>query len=184
MPGENKLTSVQDAINARTTTTNNNAFVFQNGHDQYACVEQIGANGNTADLRQDANNDISDYGNNAWQKQTNDGSGKGKNVAYGAQYGDRSTLVQKQDGSGNRARAVQGDQDFNTAYQEQVGYSNRAYVDQNGANNQTSMQLQVDGGGGGIGHDNYSTVTQRTDHAWSATIQEGQNNAVSVYQHQ
>lgn len=184
MPTENKLTSVQDAVNARTNGTNNNAFVFQNGHDQYACVEQIGANGNTADLLQDAKDDKADYGNNAWQKQDNNGSAaKGKNVAYGAQYGDRSTLVQNQSGSGNRARAVQGDQDFNTAYQEQVGYSNRAYVDQDGAFNQTSMQLQISGGGGGTGHDNYSTVTQRTDHAWSATIQEGQNNAVSVYQH-
>lgn len=177
----NAYWSVAQAAAARTAT-DNFSNVYQNGHLQYACVDQAGP-GNTAQLSQNSNNDAADYGNNAWQTQVNDGGAGGRNSAYGEQLGDRSTIVQSQTGSGNIARAKQADEDFYVSYQEQHGQGNHAYSDQDVSFNEYSMQMQTGGGGGGAGLNNYSTVTQRSDHAWSATVQEGQNNSVAVYQH-
>ena len=113
----------------------------------------------------------------------NDGGAGGRNSAYGEQLGDRSTIVQKQTGSGNVARAKQADEDFYVSYQEQDGRENHAYSDQDVNFYQFSSQKQTGGGGGGAGYMNSSSVTQRSDHAWSTTVQEGQNNTVYVYQH-
>ena len=170
----------------------NNSYVFQNGATQYACVEQIGGNGvhaNTANLIQDSRNDAADYGNRGYQTQTYSSSGansgRGNNVAYGAQYGDRNVIIQKQTGSGNLAVAYQGDWDKNVSYQEQEGRGNRAFSDQDGGtNNSFSMQIQKGTAGFAQNQDNYSNVTQTTkDKSWAATVQEGKNNAVTVYQH-
>jgi len=170
----------------------NNSFVFQNGRNQFACVDQAGGNGinaNTANLIQDSQNDNADYGNRGYQTQTYSStgvnSGRGNNEAFGAQYGDRNVIIQKQTGSGNLASAYQGDWDKNVSYQEQEGRGNHAYSDQGaGANNSFSMQIQKGTGGYTQNQDNYSNVTQSThNYAWSATVQEGKDNAVTVYQH-
>ena len=178
----NAFTDVATSAAFRSSTQNL-SNVFQNGALQYACVDQAGP-GNSATINQNSANDPSDYGNNAWTSQINNGiGGAGQNTAYSEQTGDRSVIVQKQTGTGNSARARQGDEDFNVSYQDQTGYSNKAYSDQDGAFSQYSMQLQKGSGAFAVGHDNYSTVTQRTTGAYSTTVQEGVSNTVAVYQH-
>ncbi len=167
----------------------NNSFVFQQGLNQFACVDQAGGIGtyaNTANLIQDSQGDISDYGNRGYQTQSYQSSGvnsgRGNNEAYGAQYGDRNVIIQKQTGSGNLASAIQGDWDKNVSYQEQEGRGDRAFSTQDdGTNNSFSMQIQKGGGGYAQNQDNYSNVTQTTlDYSWSANVQQGQINAVTV----
>lgn len=184
----NNYITVAGAAAARATELNT-SFVFQNGDRQYACVDQAGAGGNTADLIQDSRNDLADYGNNGYQNQINSGvgasSGYGKNVAWADQLGDRNVVVQKQNGSGNVATIHQGDWDLNVAVQDQTGYRNQAHAVQDlGTNSSFSMQVQRGSGSIPTGHDNFSSVLQTTrDNAWSATVQEGSNNSAAVYQH-
>lgn len=177
----NSYFSVSQAEALRVSTANI-SNVLQNGHLQYACIEQSGSGGNLAELSQNAKGDRSDFGNNAWQNQFNDGGAGGRNSAYGEQLGDRSTIVQKQSGSGNMARAKQADDDYNVSYQDQDGKQNHAYSQQN-AYADYSYQRQTGGGGGGAGDNNSSSVTQNSNFAHSTTVQEGQNNTVYVYQH-
>ena len=179
----NTFTSVSAQATRALGATDNYSNVFQNGALQYACVDQAGP-GNSAEINQNSQNDPSDYGNNAWTSQVNNGvGGAGRNMAYSEQTGDRNVIVQKQTGTGNKARARQGDEDFDVSYQDQTGYSNQAYSDQDGAFSQYSLQLQKGNTPYANGNNNCSTITQRSGSAWSTTVQEGQNNSVAVYQH-
>jgi hypothetical protein len=179
----NNFITVASQATRALGATDNYSNVFQNGELQYACVDQAGP-GNSAVINQNAQNDPADYGNNAWTTQVNNGVGSaGRNTAYSEQTGDRNIIVQNQTGTGNQARARQGDEDFDVSYQDQTGYRNQAYSDQDGAFSQYSLQIQKGSGAYPVGHDNYSTVTQRSGSAYSATVQEGRNNTVAVYQH-
>ena len=174
--------NIIDENRVRSAATSQTSFVLQNGHNQFACVDQAGPGRNQADLFQDAKDDKSDGVNNAYQIQSNTVAGSVMNKAWADQLGDNSLVVQKQSGSGNQARSHQGDWDFNIAYQEQDGDLNKAYVNQDGGHSSFSVQTQLAGGGVGKGV-NYSAVTQTGGGDWSVTRQEGANNAVTVYQH-
>lgn len=165
----------------------NTSFVFQNGDNQFACVEQTGTGGNQADLIQDAKGTSDDGTNNAWQFQSNTStdaaSGHGKNTAWAQQLGDHSMILQTQTGSNNKARANQGDWDRNIAYQNQTGYSNTAVLGQEYGHDNYSVQVQKGYTAAPVGHDNLSTVSQYNGGNWSVTEQEGHNNTAAVFQH-
>ena len=172
--------AAQAARPANTTSlTPNQSAVFQQGTNQYACVEQLGYD-NTADLVQDAGSATAAGRNDAYQTQRSF-VGTIDNVLYGRQNGRDNLLVQNQNGYDNLGRAVQTG-NGNLAAQDQGGASstdhgNAAYVYQSSDNN-ASIQYQR-------GNDNTSDVYQHspTNSNWAGTNQNGTSNVVSINQH-
>ena len=169
---------------ARPASPNNSlspnaSAVFQQGTNQYACVEQLGYD-NSADLIQDAGSATGAGRNDAYQTQLSF-VGTIDNVLYGKQTGTDNLLVQHQNGYDNLGRATQSG-NGNLAAQDQGGTSstdhgNSAYVIQS-SNNNASIQYQR-------GNSNTTDVYQHspTNSNWAGTNQNGTNNFVSVNQH-
>jgi hypothetical protein len=176
------------------------SYVLQHGDNQYANVDQNGFF-NTADIYQ-GNTNAKSSGNNATQKQINDGrDNTGKvNVAYIDQEGTNSSASQYQKGSDNVASTTQGTGNGNYAIQNQTGLSNKANISQNGS---TSAAYQTQDGdmdnakitqgtaagnyaeqrqSGGNG--NQANTTQSAYYGtFSYTEQVGNNNQATVNQH-
>lgn len=169
---------------ARPASPNNNlspnaSSVFQQGTNQYACVEQMGYD-NSADLIQDAGSATTAGRNDAYQTQMSF-VGTVDNVLYGKQTGTDNLLVQHQNGYDNLGRATQSG-NGNLAAQDQGGTSstdhgNSAYVLQQ-SNSNASIQYQR-------GDSNTSDVWQHspTSSNWAGTNQNGTNNVASINQH-
>ena len=154
----------------------NSSTVFQQGTNQYACVEQIGRD-NYATLIQNAGSAGAAGRNDAYQTQRNIVNFE-DNVAYGLQTGTDNLMVQNQDGYNEYARARQTG-NRNIAGQDQGGVSghgNSAYVLQT-SNDNVSVQYQR-------GVNNTSDVYQHNVSGnWAGTTQLGSSNTVAVNQH-
>ena len=154
----------------------NSSTVFQQGTNQYACVEQIGRD-NYATLIQNAGSAGAAGRNDAYQTQRNLFSFQ-DNVAYGLQTGTDNLMVQNQDGYDQYARARQTG-NRNIAGQDQggaLGHGNSAYVLQTSSDN-VSVQYQR-------GVNNTSDVYQHNVNGnWAGTTQLGTANTVAVNQH-
>ena len=165
----------------------NESRVMQLGDRQYANVDQTGFSGNQADIIQNRAGDADDDQMNAYQKQIGSGT-HGVNQAWVEQKGDHAFSNQYQNGSGNIATTLQGDQDYDYATQDQTGYSNKARIDQNAGDSGTgynyARQSQT-GLGGAVGHNNFARTEQTgaTGAGWSVTTQAGTNNTAIVSQH-
>lgn len=156
----------------------NASAVFQQGTNQYACVEQIGYD-NTADLIQDAGSATGVGRNDAYQTQISL-SGTADNVLFGRQTGSNNLLVQHQNGYDNLARATQSG-NGNLMAQDQGGTSsldhgNSAYALQT-SNSNTGIQYQR-------GNDNTADLYQHgRNNNWSGVNQNGTANIATVNQH-
>ena len=174
-----RYTTQSTRPSSTASLTPNQSAIFQQGTNQFACVEQLGYD-NTADLIQDAGSATGIGRNDAYQTQRSF-VGTADNVLYGEQRGRDNLLVQNQNGYDNLGRVIQTG-NGNLAAQDQgdassTDHGNSAYSIQTSDNN-ASIQYQR-------GNTNTSDIYQHspTSSNWAGTNQNGTNNYAHVNQH-